>query len=261
MTVREMDRWHTARLPIKQLTRRCIRSGPGQINRVPTTKVLVSLFTHEMCAMKYSLLVLFWVGVMGAISPSQAGMWQEALGVVKNGVNLPLQDQTRKVPKVPATVPVSDSIGVPPMTVNVVSFGDRNILIQALAQITDDAARNSRRSNFVVLALVVLASIFGVIALAAAFFKASAASAVCALLTAFFVTANLALPFRDDVEANRVVAARSQALWRDAILNAWMKKEDYIEYRRKLEALTNYADGKASSESRRTLDNLLYQVN
>ena len=62
MTVREMDRWHAARLPIKQLTRRCIRSGPGQINRVPTTKVLVSLFTHEMCAMKCSSLILFWLG-------------------------------------------------------------------------------------------------------------------------------------------------------------------------------------------------------
>jgi hypothetical protein len=198
-----------------------------------------------MRAMKYALLILFWVGVMGAISPSRAGMWQEALGVVKNGVNLPLQDQTRKVPKVPVTVAVPVSAGVAPATVNVVSFGDRNILIQALAQTADDAARNSRRSNYVVLGLVVLAGMFGAVALVAAVYKARVAAGLCALLTAFFATADFALPFRDGAEANKVVAARSQALWRGAILNAWMGKGDYMEYRRKLEALADYADGKA----------------
>jgi hypothetical protein len=204
------------------------------------------------------LLIVFWVGVMGAISPSEAGVWQEALGVVENGVNLPLQDQTRKVAEVPATVPVSASVGMAPSTVNVVSFGDRNVLIQALAQVADDAARNSRRNSYVVLSFVVLAIIFGVLASVAAFYKARIVSGMCALLTAFFVTANVALPFRDDAKANKVVAAHSQALWRDAILNAWMKKQDYIEYRRKLEVLANYADSNASSESRRSLDNLLY---
>jgi hypothetical protein len=202
------------------------------------------------------LLIVFWFGVMGAISPSEAGVWQEALGVVKNGVNVSLQDQTRKVAEVPTTVPVSASVGTAPSTVNVVSFGDRNVLIQALAQVADDAARNSRRNNYVVLSFVVLAIIFGVIASVAAFCKARIVSGMCALLTAFFVTANLALPFRNDAEANKVVAAHSQALWRDAILNAWMKKEDYTEYRRKLEALASYADSKASSKSSQTLDNL-----
>jgi hypothetical protein len=203
--------------------------------------------------MKYWwLLILCWVGAMGATSPSGAGVWQEALGVVKNGVNLPLHDQTRKVAEVPATVPVLVSVDAAPSTVNVVSFGDRNILIQALAQVADDAARNSRRSNYVVWSFVVLTIAFGALALAAAFYKATGISAACALLTACFVTANLVLPFRDAVTANRVVAVRSQALWRDAILNAWMKKQDYMEYRRKLEALANYADSKALLESRRT---------
>jgi hypothetical protein len=198
-----------------------------------------------MYVMKYSwLLILCLVGVMSTISPSEAGVWQEALGVVKNGVNRPLQDQTRKVPVVPATVPVSVSGGAAPLTVNVVSFGDRNVLIQALAQVTDDATRNSRRSNYLVLSFVVLAIIFGALAWVAAFYKARTVSGICALLTASFVTANILLPFRGDSETNKVVAARSQALWRHAILNAWMRKEDYMDYRRKLEALANYADSK-----------------
>ena len=195
--------------------------------------------TSEICAVKRSwLLIIFWASAMGAMSPSQAGIMREVLGVVANGVNVTLKDQVREVAEVPATVPVSSSVDVP----HVVSYGDRNALIQALAQTAADAARNSRRNHYIVLSFVVLAIMFSVVALVATFSKARIIAGICALLAATAVTANIALPFRDDADAYKIVAAHSHALWRDAILNASMRKEDYIEYRRKLEALATYAD-------------------
>ena len=181
---------------------------------------------------------------MGAMSPSQAGIWREALSVAANGVNVTLKDQVREVAEVPATESVSASVDVPPPTVIVVSYGDRNALIQALAQTAADAARNSAKNHYIALSFVVLAIMFSVVALVAAFCKARIVAVICALLTATAVTANIALPFRDDADAYKIVASHSHALWRDAILNASMRKEDYIEYRRKLEALATYADSK-----------------
>jgi hypothetical protein len=207
--------------------------------------------------MRSWLLIIMWVSAMGAMSPSQAGIWREAVNAVANGVNVTLKDQVREVAEVPATEPISASVDVPRPTVNAVSYGDRNALIQALAQTTDAAARNSRRNHYIVLSLIVLAIMFGVIASVAAFCKARIVAGICALLAATAVTANITLPFGDDADAYKFVAAHSHALWREAILNASMREEDYIEYRRKLEALATYADSKTSSERKRTLGNLL----
>jgi hypothetical protein len=70
---------------------------------------------------------------------------------------------------------------------------------------------------------------------------------------------NAAFMAVDNILASTMGAmSPSQAgIWREAILNASMREEDYIEYRRKLEALATYADSKTSSERKRTLDNLL----
>lgn len=179
---------------------------------------------------------------MAAMSPSEAGIWREALSVLANGVNVTLKDQVREVAPVPATVPVSASVDVPPPTVNVVSYGDRNALVQALARTAADAARNSRRNHYIVLSFVVLAIVFSVVASVAAFCKARIVAGICALLTATAVTANIALPFRYDADTYKNVAADSHALWHDAILNGSMRQEEYIEYRRKLEALATDAD-------------------
>jgi hypothetical protein len=206
------------------------------------------------------LLIVFWACAMGAMSSAQAGIRHEILSVIANGVNVTLKDQVREVAEVPSTEPVSASVDVPPPTVNVVGFGDRNALIQALAQTGPDAETNSARNHYIAASFVVLAIMFSIVTSIAAFCKARIVAGICALLTATAVAANIALPFRDDADAYKVVAAHSHALWRDAILNASMRKEEYIEYRRKLEALATYADSKNSSKGKQTLDNLLEQL-
>ena len=69
---------------------------------------------------------------------------------------------------------------------------------------------------------------------------------------------NAAFMAVDNILASTMGAmSPSQAgIWREAILNASMSKEEYFEYRRNLEALATYADSKPSSESKRTLGNL-----
>lgn len=201
------------------------------------------------------LLIILWASIISATSPSRANIWREAQSIVANGVNIALNDQVREVAEVPATVLVSASVDALP-TVNVVSYGDRNALIQALAQTAADATRNSARNRYIALSFVVLAIMLSIVALVAAFCKARIVVAICAVLSATAIAANMALPFRGDADAYKTVAAHSRALWRDAILNASMTKEDYIEFRRRLEALATYADGKTSSESKLTLDSL-----
>jgi hypothetical protein len=201
------------------------------------------------------LLMMLLASTMSATSPSQASIWREAQSIVANGVNIDLKDQVREVAEVPTTVLVSASVDAPP-TVNVVSYGDRNALIQALAQTAADATRNSARNRYIALSFGVLAIMLSIFALVAAFCKARIVAGICAVLSATAIITNIVLPFRGDADAYKLVAAHSRALWRDAILNASMSKEDYIEFRRRLEALATYADGKTSSVSKLTLDNL-----
>ena len=209
--------------------------------------------------MKRLWLLILWCCATGIISPSQAAIRSEVLSVIENGVDVNLKDQLREVAQVPATEQVLTSTYVQQPIVDVVSFGDRNTLIQALAQIATDGERNFKRNHYIALSFVVIAIIFGVMAAVAAFCNLRIVAGVFSILTVAVVTANIALPFRDDAGAYKTVAALSKAVWREAILDASMKKEEYIEYRRKLEALAIYSDEKVFPETQSLIENLFEQ--
>jgi hypothetical protein len=192
-----------------------------------------------------------------AASPCQAGWLSE---VVKG--NIDLAKQVAAVHVQPQTVQVPAPVVAPPPTpiIAVVTEPERAKLLQSIDELNTSAAQNASRNGNVALALVIAAIVLGVAASIAGFCKAATVAGVLSILTTATVGANNALPFREDANSYKIVAAQSHALGLDVTLHSSITQDEFKGYAQKLTALAAYGDDKAVSGSTQQLQELLEKL-
>jgi len=194
-----------------------------------------------------------WAGFLNSVVKQVSGVNTHLAAQVAEVAHAPLNPA---VPAHPATLPPSPA----PAEKSVVTPAQRDQLLQSIAKLTEDSAKNAARVGAIVLTFVIAAIALGLSASIAGFVKLSTAAGVLSILATTAVGANNALPFRQEANNYKYVAAEAGALLTRARLDLQMTQDSYTSYLNKLTTLATYGDGTSVAGSENDLEKLLQEL-